>query len=86
MAAFERAARQLVLLGAGLDTCAYRSRLSAEGLQIFEVDHPATAKLRALGFAEIEDIGPCQNAERYFPIAAGTLPDKGSHILQATTR
>jgi methyltransferase (TIGR00027 family) len=34
-------ARQLVVLGAGLDTLAYRTPL-ADGLRIFEVDHPAT--------------------------------------------
>ena len=32
------------------------------------------AKLRALGFAEIEDLGPRQIAERYFPIGESTLP------------
>jgi methyltransferase (TIGR00027 family) len=34
-------ARQLVVLGAGLDTLAYRTPLS-ERLRIFEIDHPAT--------------------------------------------
>jgi methyltransferase (TIGR00027 family) len=34
-------ARQLVVLGAGLDTLAYRTPL-ADRLRIFEVDHPAT--------------------------------------------
>jgi methyltransferase (TIGR00027 family) len=34
-------ARQLVVLGAGLDTLAYRTPL-AERLRIYEVDHPAT--------------------------------------------
>jgi methyltransferase (TIGR00027 family) len=34
-------ARQLIVLGAGLDTLAYRTPL-AGGLRIFEVDHPAT--------------------------------------------
>jgi methyltransferase (TIGR00027 family) len=33
--------RQLVVLGAGLDTFAYRTALG-DGLRIFEVDHPAT--------------------------------------------
>ncbi len=37
----QRGVRQLVVLGAGLDTFAYRSAL-AERLRIFEVDHPAT--------------------------------------------
>ena len=33
---------QYVILGAGLDTYAYRSSTSASGLTIYEVDHPAT--------------------------------------------
>ena len=40
-AAFDRGLRQLVVLGAGLDTFAYRSPLR-DRLRIFEVDHPAT--------------------------------------------
>src|SRR5208282_3157769 len=40
-AAVERGVRQLVVLGAGLDTYAYRSPLR-DRLRIFEVDHPAT--------------------------------------------
>jgi methyltransferase (TIGR00027 family) len=40
-AAIERGARQAVVLGAGLDTWAYRSPL-AERVRVFEVDHPAT--------------------------------------------
>ncbi len=36
-------AKQYVLLGAGYDTFAYRQPQWAEGLHIFEVDHPATA-------------------------------------------
>ncbi len=34
--------RQYVLLGAGLDTFAYRNPHAAAGLRVFEVDHPAT--------------------------------------------
>jgi methyltransferase (TIGR00027 family) len=46
--------RQLVVLGAGLDTFAYRNPLG-EGLRIFEVDHPATQawKRERLGEAGI---------------------------------
>jgi methyltransferase (TIGR00027 family) len=40
-AAVERGVRQAVVLGAGLDTYAYRSPLR-DRLRIFEVDHPAT--------------------------------------------
>src|SRR5580693_7666641 len=40
-AAVRQGARQLVVLGAGLDTYAYRSSFG-DRLRIFEVDHPAT--------------------------------------------
>ena len=40
-AAFAQGVRQLVVLGAGLDTYAYRNPLG-DGLRIFEVDHPST--------------------------------------------
>ncbi len=40
-AAVARGVRQLVVLGAGLDTYAYRTAVG-EGLHVFEVDHPAT--------------------------------------------
>jgi methyltransferase (TIGR00027 family) len=43
------------------------------------------AKLKALGFSEVEDLRPPQIAARYFPSRVGTLPDKGGHILRATT-
>jgi methyltransferase (TIGR00027 family) len=43
------------------------------------------ARLTALGFSEIEDLGPSQIAARYFPHRATTLPEKGGHILRATT-
>jgi methyltransferase (TIGR00027 family) len=46
--------RQIVMLGAGLDTYSYRATLN-EGLRIFEVDHPATQawKRRRLADAAI---------------------------------
>jgi methyltransferase (TIGR00027 family) len=40
-AAVEKGVRQVVVLGAGLDTFAYRNPLT-DRLRIFEVDHPAT--------------------------------------------
>lgn len=43
------------------------------------------AQLMALGFSEVEDLGPSQIAARYFPNRAITAPDKGGHILRATT-
>ena len=41
-AAVERGVRQYVVLGAGLDTFAYRNPYPASQLRVFEVDHPAT--------------------------------------------
>ena len=50
----ERGVRQVVVLGAGLDTFAYRHPLGSE-LRVFEVDHPATQawKRARLDAAEI---------------------------------
>lgn len=51
-----RGVRQLVVLGAGLDTFAYRNPHERAGLVVFEVDHPATQawkreRLSAAGIA-----------------------------------
>ena len=40
--AVQRGVRQYVVLGAGLDTFAYRNPYPASRLRVFEVDHPAT--------------------------------------------
>jgi methyltransferase (TIGR00027 family) len=50
-AAFARGVRQLVVLGAGLDTYAYRNPLGSE-LRIFEVDHPSTQAWKRERLAE----------------------------------
>jgi methyltransferase (TIGR00027 family) len=54
--AFQCGTRQYVILGAGLDTFAYRQPGWAQTLRIFEVDHPATqawkrARLNEAGIA-----------------------------------
>lgn len=43
-AAVAGGASQYVVLGAGLDTFAYRNPFGADRLRVFEVDHPATQK------------------------------------------
>ena len=54
-AAVARGVRQYVVLGAGLDTFAYRNPFVASGLRVYEVDHPATQawKREQLHAAEI---------------------------------
>jgi methyltransferase (TIGR00027 family) len=43
------------------------------------------AKLIDLGFTEVEDLGPPQIAARYSPNRVRSLPEKGGHIVRATT-
>jgi methyltransferase (TIGR00027 family) len=52
--AVERGVRQYVILGAGLDTFAYRNPYPAGALRVFEVDHPAT---QAWKRARLEEAG-----------------------------
>ena len=47
-----RGVRQYVVLGAGLDTFAYRNPYPAEELRVFEVDHPNTQAFKRARLAE----------------------------------
>jgi methyltransferase (TIGR00027 family) len=60
------------------------AELGEAWVSYFEADK-LRARLLALGFSEVEDLGPPQIAARYFPNRVVTLPDKGGHILRATT-
>src|SRR5262245_41046378 len=53
--AIHRGTSQYVILGAGLDTFAYRQEGAVTGLRVFEVDHPATQawKRRKLALSSI---------------------------------
>lgn len=42
LAATARGMKQLIILGAGLDTTAYRCQHITSGLEVFEIDYPAT--------------------------------------------
>jgi methyltransferase (TIGR00027 family) len=42
-------ARQILVLGAGYDTLAWRLASEFAGVDFFEIDHPATARLKARG-------------------------------------
>jgi methyltransferase (TIGR00027 family) len=57
-AAVDRGVRQYVLLGAGLDTFAYRSPYAALGLRVFEVDHPATQRWKGEQLAAASIVVP----------------------------
>jgi methyltransferase (TIGR00027 family) len=60
------------------------AELGEAWLNYFEADD-LRARLLALGFSEVEDLGPPQIAARYFPNRVSTFPDRGGHILRATT-
>ncbi|NRF68119.1 class I SAM-dependent methyltransferase [Aquincola sp. S2] len=64
--AVARGATQLVVLGAGLDTFAYRSPYPAPALRMFEVDHPATQAWKRGLLAEAGIAVP--PALRYVPV------------------
>jgi methyltransferase (TIGR00027 family) len=79
--AFTRGLRQYVILGAGLDTFAYRQPGWANDLRIFEIDHPATQqwKRRRLADAHI----PIPENATFVPVdfekttAQAALPEAG---------
>lgn len=51
--AMERGLTRYVILGAGLDSFAYRRRDLAASVQVFEVDHPATQKWKQQRLLEL---------------------------------
>lgn len=53
--AIQRGVQQYVILGAGLDTFAYRNPYPGSRLRVFEVDHPATQSWKRVRLRE-EDI------------------------------
>jgi methyltransferase (TIGR00027 family) len=52
--AVEKGIRQIVILGAGLDTFALRNPHAARHIQIYEVDHPATQAWKRQRLAEAQ--------------------------------
>jgi methyltransferase (TIGR00027 family) len=64
--AIKRGVRQYVILGAGLDTFAYRNPYPPSQLRVFEVDHPSTQawKLKQLDAAKI----PIPSAVTFVPL------------------
>lgn len=43
------------------------------------------AKMSAAGFRHIDDIGPAELAERFFPESERSAPTRGGHIMHAST-
>jgi methyltransferase (TIGR00027 family) len=77
MSASAENVKQYVILGAGLDSFAYRPGSFAGPLRVFEIDHPATQalKYRRLRAAEIEPVYPVE----YIPVDF-TLQEAGDAL------
>jgi methyltransferase (TIGR00027 family) len=43
------------------------------------------AKMSAAGFRHVDDIGPAELAERYFPETERSAPTRGGHVMHAST-
>lgn len=60
------------------------AQLAEQWVSYFESDQ-LRAKLTDLGFRTIEDLGPPQIAARYLPNRVASVPERGGHILHAST-
>jgi methyltransferase (TIGR00027 family) len=88
--AIEKGVRQILVLGAGLDTFAYRLERTQD-MRVFELDHPATQaeKRRRLNEAQIAEPQHVSYVAHDFESgsmtaalkAAGLDPDKGAFVL-----
>jgi len=72
LAAVEQGARQIVVLGAGLDTFAHRAP-PRPGLKIYEIDHPATQAEKRRRFAQNGLAPPAHLAYAPCDFESGTL-------------
>jgi methyltransferase (TIGR00027 family) len=71
----------------GAEHQALVTRVAALGETIkshFDTD-ALRAELTALGFRDVDDFGPAQIAERFFPERANSSARSGGHIVHATT-
>jgi methyltransferase (TIGR00027 family) len=67
------------------ETLAARVASLGEAFQSYFETDMLHAKLTALGFREVEDLGPASIRERYLAKYKGSWPDRGGHVVRATT-
>jgi methyltransferase (TIGR00027 family) len=64
---------------------AFRVASVGEGFKThFETDE-LRARLAELGYRDVEDLGPSQIRDRYLAGRGGSLPERGGHIVRAST-
>lgn len=72
--------RQVVILGAGYDTRAYRLLAPAQGVKVFEVDHPATQTLKLAKLREV--LGNIPGHVEFVPVDLGR-DDLAKRLVEA---
>jgi methyltransferase (TIGR00027 family) len=60
------------------------AELGERWINYFEADQ-LRSRLTGLGFSTVEDLGPPEIAARYFPNRVAPVPEKGGHVLRAST-
>jgi methyltransferase (TIGR00027 family) len=67
------------------ETLAARAAAVGEAFKSYFETDSLGAKLTALGFVEVEDLGSAQILARYLPEQAVSFPARGGHIVHAAT-
>ena len=80
--ALELGTRQLVILGAGFDTRAYRFGMLKDGVRVFEVDHPATQRNKRRKLERILGPGGVPEFVRFVPVDF-TRQSLGARLAEA---
>jgi len=67
------------------EALAERVAASGESFQSYFDTAPLCAKISAIGFRHVDDIGPARIAARFFPESERAAPTRGGHIMHAST-
>lgn len=78
--AVSRGIRQYVIVGAGFDSFVCRRPAWAEGLGIYEVDHPATQQLKR---KRLQECGVAESADVHFVEADLSVEDLGTALARS---
>jgi methyltransferase (TIGR00027 family) len=64
---------------------AERVAAAGESLQSYFDTAPLCARMSAIGFRHVDNVGPDRIAARFFPESERTAPTRGGHIMHAST-
>jgi methyltransferase (TIGR00027 family) len=67
------------------EALAERVAASGESFQSYFDTAPLCAKISAIGFRHVDDIGPDRIAARFFPESERAAPTRGGHVMHAST-